>query len=308
MAGWLDRATVVVEASRQQVINRLRGAITSPVLSASEWRQSDAEPLVYVGDPSAAAIPLQDLAWLHSSLAGVDNLTSTSLPESLIVTRTIGRMPDRIAEYVLTWMLADYQHVRQILRQQENHEWQRLAPEILSGSTMVLFGVGQMGSRVAEKAALNGISVHGVAATPRPIPGCSIVTDVCEGIEASKDADWIVSTLPLTSKTTRFFNRSFFEVCNKAHFINVGRGKTVDMADLIEALETRHLRAATIDVFPEEPLSVSNRLWDIPNLVITSHQAGITTDDDVINDFLACWSELARKQSPSLLVNLSREY
>lgn len=304
----LERAVVLVEASRPNVAARLQDVIPRPVLMASEWNQDDTGPLVYVGDPRTAMIPMQNIAWLHSSFAGVDSLAGNSLTDTLIITRTIGQMPERIAEYVLAWMLADCQHVRRALRQQANHEWHRLTPQMLTGSKMVLFGVGRMGSRVAMRAAANGVLVHGVTTSPRPISGCATVTDVREGLAACKDANWVVSTLPLTVKTANFFGRSFFDLCHQAHFINVGRGKTCDMDELIKALGTSRLRAATVDVFPEEPLPTSHPAWAIPNLVITSHQAGITTDDDVINDFTECWAELAGGRTPRLNVNLSRGY
>jgi phosphoglycerate dehydrogenase-like enzyme len=99
-------------------------------------------------------------------------------------------------------------------------------------------------------------------------------------------ADWIISTLPLTNETSKLFDRAFFSNLNGAAFINVGRGLTVDEQALIEALNSRKIRYAVLDVLDTEPLPETSELWERDDIVITPHISAVTELTEAIACFL----------------------
>lgn len=306
--GEVKDAVVVLADPWASIASHIRAATHCTVVSPAEWRKCPTVPAIYIGNPGTPEIPADSISWFHSTFAGVDSLLAQAWPPGTILTRTVGKMGLRMAEYVLAWMLFDYQKTGSLLAQQAGHQWQQIPPQLVNGSRMILFGVGRMGSSIARLATANGVDVHGVTAQPRKIDSCRTVTDLGEGIDACADSDWIVSSLPLTKATERLFDEQFFQRCRGAHFINVGRGDTVDLAALRNALLSGRLRRATLDVFPKEPLEPTDPLWDSPNISITPHQAAITTEEDVLEDFLAARNALLRGERPALTVDPSKGY
>jgi phosphoglycerate dehydrogenase-like enzyme len=65
-----------------------------------------------------------------------------------------------------------------------------------------------------------------------------------------------------------------------ATLINVGRGELVDEDALIDTLRGRHIAGAALDVFATEPLPPASPLWDLPNVIVTPHNAGVHPNND----------------------------
>ena len=93
-------------------------------------------------------------------------------------------------------------------------------------------------------------------------------------------ADFVVGILPGTKDTADFFSKEhiFSKMKKSSVFMNIGRGSTVNEADLIEALETKQISGAVLDVFKEEPLSEKSPLWSLPNVLMTPHCADVDPD------------------------------
>ena len=87
-------------------------------------------------------------------------------------------------------------------------------------------------------------------------------------------ADFVITTTPHTPETEGMWHKDRFALMNRtAYFINIGRGKTTKLADLVEALEQGIIAGCGLDVFEVEPLPADNRLWQLPNVLITPHIA-----------------------------------
>jgi phosphoglycerate dehydrogenase-like enzyme len=94
---------------------------------------------------------------------------------------------------------------------------------------------------------------------------------------ALPEADFVVLTIPLTADTRGLFGaQAFASMKPSAYFINIGRGGTVDEPALIQALQNGQIAGAGLDVFASEPLPSDSPLWNMPNVIITSHYSGIT--------------------------------
>lgn len=272
------------------------------------------EPFLYVGDSLPDAWRTGRLVWFHSVNAGTDALFGSGRrpwPEGALLTRTVGRMGERIAQYVLGWVLADCQSVPEHTAQHTRAEWRRIPSELAAGRTAMVYGTGRIGSAVGGLLRACAIHTVGVGRTPRTsLPGFDrvVAAGTDEETELLTGARWVVSTLPLTVGTERFFGAARLSAPRGATFVNTGRGATVDMAALETALRGGALRGAVLDVLPEEPAAPDDPAWRLPRTVITSHSAGITADEDVVTDFAVCWEAVGEDRTPPLAVDVGRGY
>ena len=91
------------------------------------------------------------------------------------------------------------------------------------------------------------------------------------------EGDFVVLTTPLTTETEGMIGRQELALMKPgSYLVNIGRGKLVDQAALIESLRKGGIAGAGLDVFEEEPLPPDSPLWGMENVVITSHYAGLS--------------------------------
>lgn len=316
----VERAFILVDAEVADSVDKELAEITRrPVLRhegpaaghpASASAAPPEGPFIYVGPRLPDALRTERLLWFHSTNAGVDALlTSGTWPERTLLTRTVGRMPDRIGQYVLAWVLAECQAIPAHLEQQRRAEWRRVPSELAEGRTALVYGAGRIGTRVGALLRACGVRTVAVVRSPREdLPGFDDAVTPQEARSLLGAARWVVSTLPLTPLTGNFFDAGAFGAMRGATFVNVGRGATVDLAALGAALADGQVRAAVLDVLPEEPPRPDDPVWKLPRTVLTSHSSGITAPDDVTADFAACWQALREGRTPELAVDTARGY
>jgi phosphoglycerate dehydrogenase-like enzyme len=193
------------------------------------------------------------------------------------VTNTRDIYNDHISNHVMSFVLAFARGLHVYVRQQMKADW---APgyEIvnLPDATAIVVGVGGIGAETARLCAEFGMTVLGV--DPRvsePPPGVAEL----HGPEALGGllprADFVIVTAPETPATQGMFNADLFRRMNSgAHFINIGRGATVILDDLVAALNAGEIRGAALDVFQVEPLPSEHPLWSMSNVIVTPHCAG----------------------------------
>ena len=146
----------------------------------------------------------------------------------------------------------------------------------LQGKTLLVVGLGGIGTEVAKRAHALGMSVIATRASGREGPDyVNYVGLPDELLKLASQADFIVNTTPLTSATTGIFDAKFFSAAKHgAYFFNVGRGRSVVQDDLIAALRSGQLSGAGLDVTDPEPLPADNPLWKMQNVLLTPHVAG----------------------------------
>jgi phosphoglycerate dehydrogenase-like enzyme len=150
----------------------------------------------------------------------------------------------------------------------------------VSGKTMLVVGLGGIGSAAAKRANALGMRVIATRNSSREgPPWVDYVGLSGELDELISEADIVVNALPLTDSTSGLFDRALFEKMKRgAHFINVGRGRTVVTDDLVDALESGHIAGAGLDVTDPEPLPADHPLWQMPNVIITPHISSTGAD------------------------------
>ena len=146
----------------------------------------------------------------------------------------------------------------------------------LAGKTMLVVGLGGIGTEAAKRAAALGMRVVGTRNSSREGPPfVDYVGLPHELFDLAAQADVIVNALPLTDTTRGLLGEEFFVAAKKgAFFVNVGRGATVDTEALVKALQSGQLGGAGLDVTDPEPLPVDHPLWKFENVIITPHVAG----------------------------------
>ncbi|MDF4252283.1 NAD(P)-dependent oxidoreductase [Streptomyces sp. WMMB303] len=279
-----------------------------------------AEPRIHVGPTLPELGPGERLLWMHSTNAGVDTLLAASAgwPTGTLLTRTVGRMGERIGQYVLAWALAELQNIPAFLDQHVSRTWNRLPTELADGTLAVVLGTGGIGAGIAAALRPSGVRTVGAARTARPVPDFDEVFALGapdgsgapspELAAALGAARWVIDALPLTPATAGLLGSGFFGAMDGATFLNVGRGATVRTEALGRALEEGRVAHAVLDVLPEEPVGPGSPAWELPRTTLTSHSAGPTTAADVLTDFRAAWHALDAGRLPDLAVHLARGY
>ncbi|MGA9868847.1 MAG: NAD(P)-dependent oxidoreductase, partial [Acetobacteraceae bacterium] len=152
----------------------------------------------------------------------------------------------------------------------------------LPGATALIVGAGGIGAEAARLAAAFGMRVIATDArrTEAP-PGVAELHKPEKLDQLLGQADFVILTVPHTPATEGFMNRARFRRMKpSAFFINIGRGKTTRLDDLVAALEAGEIAGAGLDVFETESLPADHRLWTLPNVLITPHTAGFGPDLD----------------------------
>jgi len=234
----------------------------------------------WFGQPDRAAALLREGAkptWLQSTWAGYAPLLAADLPCDYRFSRAVGLFGQSIGEYVLTYLL---QHERQVIARQlsqREQRWDTRTPGTLAGRRLLLVGAGDIGHDMARLFAPFGMTITGVARSPRAVPGFAQVVTLAELRQAAREADFVVNLLPDSTSTRDIYDAAFFAALPAgALFINAGRGTSVVDAALIAALQGGHLAGAVLDVFRQEPLPQDHPFWQAPNLQLTAHVAGPT--------------------------------
>ena len=235
------------------------------------------------------------LKFIQSISAGTDQYDPALLRERGIrLASAAGVNAHAVAEHAMALMLALARRLPEARDHQAARHWRGMISEIaaredqLGGKTLLIVGLGRIGSRLARLAKAFDMRV------------LAIKRDVSSAIAAEVDAvyrrdqlhealamaDVVALTCPLTPDTENLIDAAALAAMKpSAHLINVARGRVVDEAALIAALQQRRIAAAGLDVTREEPLPAASRLWAMPQVLLTPHSAGETQryEDGVID-------------------------
>jgi D-2-hydroxyacid dehydrogenase (NADP+) len=243
----------------------------------------DAE--VMLGFCSAALLKnAHKLRWFQHYGSGVNHCMYPGIEKkNFILTNNQHSSAPPIAEHVIAMMMMLTRGLTEFHGNQARGLWQRRDsidfPMIeISGKTMLVAGLGGIGTEVARRA--SALGMHVVATRHSSRKGPDFVDYVGlppELYDLAKKADVVVNALPLTDETRGLFDKKFFDTLKPgAYFISVGRGQSTVTADLVAALREGRLAGAGLDVTDPEPLPPDHVLWTLPNVIITPHVAGIT--------------------------------
>lgn len=209
-----------------------------------------------------------------------------------------------VAEHGMALILAVERHIGSARDHQARGHWRPMISEIaareaeLAGRTIVIVGLGRIGARLAKFAKAFDMTVIGVKRDPSKGGACAdAVVATADLKRVLPEADIVVLACPLTPETENLIDAAALAAMKpSALLVNVARGRVVDEAALITALQSKQLRAAALDVTREEPLLSASPLWSMPNVLITPHTAGETQayEDNVIDILIDNLARLER--------------
>jgi len=227
-------------------------------------------------------LPLAEkLRWLHSPHIApkADFYYQALIDHPVIVTNPRGTYNDIIAQHTLMYVLALARGLPFFMKAQHQKRWDREAPRDefinVATTTVLIYGVGGIGHETAKICAAFGMRVLGIDTRweyDTPMLEKHAPDDLDKLLP---EVDFVIVTVPHTPETEGMWRADKFRLMKKsAHFINIGRGLTTSLDDLVDALEAGVIAGCGLDVYETEPLPADHKLWSLPNVILTPHVAG----------------------------------
>lgn len=272
-------------------------------------RASEAEVLVVSGFWQDALLDIAPhLAFIQSIGAGYDQFPLAELNRRHIrLASAQGVNRNAVSEHALAHILAFARHIHTGRDKQRQHHWRGMISDLsqredeLGGKTILIIGLGGIGSRVAKLAKAFDMRV---LATKRNLAVVEGPVDELHPPDHLPDllpqADFVVLTCPLTPDTENIMDdQAFASMKQTAYLINVARGRCVDEPALLAALQNGTIAGAGIDHFWDEPLPPDSPFWDFENVLITPHTGGETRlyEENVIDILLENIERLLRGET-----------
>jgi phosphoglycerate dehydrogenase-like enzyme len=263
------------------------------------------------------------LKWVQCMGEGVDGLRGTPLFESdVIITNASGVHTVPLAEYAFASMLAFARRLPETLKLQRERKWVRFSEfpgERLWQRTLGIVGYGSIGRHVARIASSFGMrilackrhpemrshkkfSLKGVGDPEGVLPEKIYGADELHDLLAQ--CDYVVVTLPLTPLTEGVIGEAELRAMKEnVYLVNVGRGKVIDESVLIQALRENWIAGAGLDVFAQEPLPADSELYELNNVILTTH-IGIMGGDTMEELLMLFCENLRRYVTSESLLNV----
>ena len=239
--------------------------------------------VIYAGDAYTdtfvdTAISIAPPRWAHTEDAGIDGRFYDDMrAKGVAVTHSPGANAPEVAEFAFAGVMWGAKRLAEFHGQQRAHEWHQLKQAALGASTILVVGLGAIGSRVVTYARAFGMTVHGIRRSAAPVAGLDRQGTLDDLADFLPEADFVVLAVPNTDETAGMIGAdALARMKPSATLVNVGRGALVDIEALTHALASGGIAQAFVDVLPTEPLPADSGLWDIPNLFISPHAACMT--------------------------------
>ena len=222
----------------------------------------------------------RSLKFVANAAMGIDNLDLAELRHrGIAASNTPAAFAESTADHTLGLILDLTRRLSEGDRFTRTGDWARRGMEplrwegtLLGGKTLGIIGYGRIAKMVETRARAFDMEVIHTKATPHDHPGYRSLDSLLAG------SDLVVVLVPLTAETRQLINAGRLAKMKRgAFFINVARGKVMDEAAVVAALESGHLAGAAFDVYEEEPI-VSEALFLMENVVLTPHTGGATKE------------------------------
>ncbi|MBI2907009.1 MAG: D-2-hydroxyacid dehydrogenase [Chloroflexi bacterium] len=222
------------------------------------------------------------LKWVHISGTGIDRYLGSEIFDGrVIVTNGRGTLAVPIAEHIMALAFSLAKDVPRLIKNKAEKRWERFTNLELTRRTMGIVGMGAIGGNLARMA--KGIGMRVIAtrrhATERE-HDAGYVDEVFPHAalrDMLAESDFVALALPLTEESRKLIGEKELQAMKpSACIINISRGAIIDEAALIRALKGGRIAGAGLDVFEKEPLPPESELWQMPNVILSSHMAGST--------------------------------
>jgi glyoxylate/hydroxypyruvate reductase A len=258
---------------------------------------------------SFAALP--NLKVVFSMGAGVDGIVAdTTYPRHVPLSRVVDpTLSQAMTEYVVLNVLYWHRRMADLEALQAQKKWRQFGMQRATDVRVGIMGFGVLGQCAATALKALNYQLLGWSATPKTMEGVTTFHGAAQMDDFLSKSDILVCLLPLTPDTTGILNaRTFAKLPNGACLINCARGGHQVEADIIAALDSGHLRGASLDVFNTEPLPDTSPLWSHPKIRISPHNAAMTDPASFMAHVANTILRMDKGLPPENLVDFTRGY
>lgn len=249
-----------------------------------------------------------NLKCISSMGAGVDYLLKDpELPKDVLLTRIVDpELSKTMFEFILAMVMNHLRGLTQFKQLQISEKWEPATYKRIEDTRIGIMGLGEIGSYVAEHLMKMGFAVNGWAQIQKPNCKADVYLGSSDLETFMQSTDILVCLLPSTPKTIGLLNKKTLQYLPKgASLINVARGDILVDEDLIDILDSGHLKTASLDVFTQEPLANDHPFWKHKKINITPHVASLTNPKMVAPQIVENYWKM--KKGEELLHEVSRE-
>jgi len=241
--------------------------------------------------------------------AGVDHIVyDDSLPQNIPICRISDeKLAFSMTNYIITAVMYYHRRLLKYNEDKKNKVWDNdTHPEI--PVKIGILGYGSLGSDAGDKLKYLGFDVIGYSLNKKKID----TTKIYYGDQIDEFLNRInilICTVPYTSKTNNLLSSDLFKKLNdNTYLINVSRGKVQNESDILKYLENGKLSGAFLDVFEEEPLPISSKLWNHEKVQITPHNASITNQEAAAPQIIENYKRVISGKKLLNQVDIHNEY
>lgn len=243
--------------------------------------------------------------------AGVDHLSSDpDLPAKIPVIRMVDpALTSGMSEYVVLQVLYHHRVMATYACQQRQNVWQVHEVVAAGRRTVGVMGAGTLGRDALQKLALFGFNLRALSQSRKQIKGVTHFSGLDQLPDFLRNLDILVCLLPLTRATHGILNhKAFSYLAPGAAVVNAARGEHLVERDLLAALDSGQISAASIDVFEQEPLPSNHAFWRHPRIQLTPHIASMTSPETAVPGVLKQIWNYQNRRPFSNVVDLQRGY
>jgi D-2-hydroxyacid dehydrogenase (NADP+) len=234
------------------------------------------------------------LKFIQSISSGMDQYSKELLgAKGIRLASAAGVNARAVAEHAIALILAIARRLPEARDNQHKKVWRGMIGDLteredeLGGKTLLVVGMGRIGSHLAKLAKAFDMKVVGIRRDPKAgTNGADEIHGMGDLVKLVPQADFVALTCALTPETTGLMSAAAFAAMKPSSvFVNVARGKVADEEALIKTMQGNKIWAAALDVTADEPLPAASPLWTMPNVFITPHTAGETRayEDNVLD-------------------------
>jgi len=231
---------------------------------------------------------LPKLGLIHSIAAGVEHLNLNAVRPDQAVCRVLDPHHQKgMFDYLLWGVLYFQRYFDRMIQQQNQQLWKQYRQSYSHHIQIGIMGLGHMGGYVAERFADMGYQVSGWSNSPKDINQVKSYVGQEQLSEFLAQSQILINLLPLTEENTGILSAELFQqLPEQSALIHVGRGQHLIEQDLLDALDSGHLRSAIVDVFEQEPLPADHQFWQHEKIVVTPHVASHAPMSVVVEQIL----------------------
>lgn len=216
------------------------------------------------------------LRWIQSHSAGIQQFPVEDLRARGVILSSASGVHIVCAEHAVGLLLCLSRDIHQSIRAMEHRSWDTHIAAEIAGRTVVVLGLGPIGVAIAERLRGWDVRLIGVTRSPGDHDTSFDVRPLDDLVSACLEASILMVALPDAPGTRQIVSGDVLDALGDGWLVNISRGSVIDQGALIERLRDGRLRGAGLDVVDPEPLPGDSPLWNLPNVILTPHMAGLT--------------------------------